>query len=847
MDKIKRWRTALTQVANLGGMPSQNVANGYESKLIQKIVNVVKNKVICKTLNMTQHPVGIGPSVQDISSWLRNGSTDVEVFALYGVGGLGKTTIAKYVYNMNFRLFEGDSFLENIREYSERSDGLVCLQRQLLSDISKGKTPKIKNLNDGILKIKSALHQRKLLIVLDDVDQVEQLDAVFGQRSRLWYYKDSLQVLRDETGTKAIEGLALEMNTSNVYQEELRTKAFSMMHKLRLLKLNNVQLSGVAIDMQSSKLQKLGQENMLLGSLKFLNLSHCHGIVKSPDFAKLSALEHLDCILLKKLPEKFCTLKVLETLIISGCSNLSMLPAEMRTMESLKVFHADGLDFGDSNCTAHQNKSWREYIWGLVSVPKVSPQLSLASLPCNSITRLSLANCNLHDNSFPVDFRVAHSLEFLNLSNNPIRFLPDCFKGLKEVKIFRLHNCNQLQTLEDLPQILDFFTIDCPLLEKITFKPGLSLKSFAFPYKCENLLEMVDLFKIVPIENMDSELINSCGISDVEPMKSIQIRLYNRFTSTETKCSIQGVFEDQRRQACYGIPEGGEYMKWLSHWRFGSHDMGPGDEVNISIFNYHDDQNFEVKEIGVYLVYEEQEQAGCYGIPEGGEYMTWLSHWRFGSHEMGPGDEMASDRSWMNRRFDANKKITDDYKIGVEDFIRYAVARTEDSKGRIRCPCTECGNYYIKYPDDVILDLYRHGIMPGYTTWSSHGESDRSRDDTRTSSRNVGNIHDDFYDAREMLEDFVEANRHFQNVEEEPTTSDSSNDDFFQNEVSNSSSSHVERVVIHDGSNFFIDLRNFENDYSVHEDNEPQKDDEDISVDEQSGSENDDDDNDDLI
>lgn len=130
---------------------------------------------------------------------------------------------------------------------------------------------------------------------------------------------------------------------------------------------------------------------------------------------------------------------------------------------------------------------------------------------------------------------------------------------------------------------------------------------------------------------------------------------------------------------------------------------------------------------------------------------------------------MTSDRSWMNRRFDANKKLTDDYKIGVDDFIRYAVARTEDSKGRIRCPCKECGNYYIKYPDDVILDLYRHGIMPGYTTWSSHGESDRSRDDTGTSSRNIDNIHDDFYDAREMLEDFAEANRHFQNVEEEPT------------------------------------------------------------------------------
>ncbi|XP_017223085.1 disease resistance protein RUN1-like [Daucus carota subsp. sativus] len=189
MDKIERWRTALTQLADLGGMPLPNVADGYESKVIQKIANILKDKVTCNTLSMTGHLVGIGPSVQDISLWLRNGSETVEVFALYGVGGVGKTTIAKYVYNMNFQLFEGGSFLENIREYSERSDGLVCLQRQLLSSISKRKSPTIKNINDGLLKIKNALHHRKLLIVLDDVDQVEQLDAVFGMRE--WFHQGS--------------------------------------------------------------------------------------------------------------------------------------------------------------------------------------------------------------------------------------------------------------------------------------------------------------------------------------------------------------------------------------------------------------------------------------------------------------------------------------------------------------------------------------------------------------------------------------------------------------------------------------------------------------------------------
>ena len=60
---------------------------------------------------------------------------------------------------------------------------------------------------------------------------------------------------------------------------------------------------------------------------------------------------------------------------------------------------------------------------------------------------------------------------------------------------------------------------------------------------------------------------------------------------------------------CHGVPDGDEYMTWLSHWKFGSHEMGPGDEVNIFVYDWHYNTSFEV-EVGVHLVYEEQEQAG---------------------------------------------------------------------------------------------------------------------------------------------------------------------------------------------------------------------------------------------
>ncbi|KAL8109145.1 hypothetical protein AgCh_025290 [Apium graveolens] len=58
--------------------------------------------------------------------------------------------------------------------------------------------------------------------------------------------------------------------------------------------------------------------------------------------------------------------------------------------------------------------------------------------------------------------------------------------------------------------------------------------------------------------------------------------------------------------------------------------------------------------------------------------------------------------------------------------------------------------------------------MPAYTTWYFHEKSARSRVDIGTSSMNVDNTHDDFYDAREMLGDFAEANDNFENMHEEP-------------------------------------------------------------------------------
>ena len=82
---------------------------------------------------------------------------------------------------------------------------------------------------------------------------------------------------------------------------------------------------------------------------------------------------------------------------------------------------------------------------------------------------------------------------------------------------------------------------------------------------------------------------------------------------------------------------------------------------------------------------------------------------------------MASDRSWITRsRYNESRYLTDEYKNGVEDFIKFACENL--SGGVIRCPCGNCKNKHYKTPIAVKLDLYRYGMMQWYTIWTAHGE-----------------------------------------------------------------------------------------------------------------------------
>uniref|UniRef100_A0A7N0T9T7 TIR domain-containing protein n=1 Tax=Kalanchoe fedtschenkoi TaxID=63787 RepID=A0A7N0T9T7_KALFE len=251
MDRVNKWRWALNQVAALRGLSLD--ADRNEALLVENIIQKVGN--LARETPLYVHPniVGRDRILRRINMWVQDGSSDVEVGLIYGLAGIGKTTIAQLVFNQNVQKFDGASFLADFTRKTTQGDGLTCFLEQIISNVTGKSGNKIYNVEQGLMALRSSVHSKKVLVVLDDVDELKQLPAAFDDPH--FFGKGSKIIITTKNQ---------ELRKVSILKQTFEVGELGYKESMELLKLHSL------VNRNPSS---QSQEVLLEGFLR-----HCHGL-----------------------------------------------------------------------------------------------------------------------------------------------------------------------------------------------------------------------------------------------------------------------------------------------------------------------------------------------------------------------------------------------------------------------------------------------------------------------------------------------------------------------------------------------------------------------------------------
>lgn len=171
---LEKWRQALSQAGGISGVELENY-NGDQDQRIQQIEeSVLKN--VKRPVHVAKYPIGLDQKIEDFEKAvsLQPQSSETRVIGIVGPGGVGKTTLANEIFNRRQSKYDRACYLSDVSGKT-----VEFSQGKLLEGLARRFHEQIGDIKTGIDKIETYLASPLALLIVDNVDNINQLDALF--------------------------------------------------------------------------------------------------------------------------------------------------------------------------------------------------------------------------------------------------------------------------------------------------------------------------------------------------------------------------------------------------------------------------------------------------------------------------------------------------------------------------------------------------------------------------------------------------------------------------------------------------------------------------------------------
>lgn len=206
-----------------------------EADLVEKIVEDISDKLKRMSPHVPKKGlVGITQHMAHVESLLCTGAADVRIIGIWGMGGIGKTTIAEAIYTKVSSQYEGCYFAADVREkwkYSRKNE----LRTKLLASVLGDQNLDISTPTISSTFVVGRLRHKKLLIVLDDISDSKQLEYLVGEKDCFGPGSRIIVTTRNkEVFNSGVDGLyQVEVLNSHESLKLFSLNAFQQDHPMR--------------------------------------------------------------------------------------------------------------------------------------------------------------------------------------------------------------------------------------------------------------------------------------------------------------------------------------------------------------------------------------------------------------------------------------------------------------------------------------------------------------------------------------------------------------------------------------------------------------------------------------